>query len=102
MNIEKIVKRVKMGDNEAFEELYQILSKPALRTAYAILKDQYHSMDAVEETFLKVYSNIDKFNNSKLFKPWFYKILTNECYRIYNKNNCKKHKKTDKYHYAIQ
>ena len=29
-----------------------------------------------------VYRNISKFDTSKNFKPWFYKILINECRRI--------------------
>lgn len=42
--------------------------------------------DIVQETFVRVYLNLPKFNREKPFKPWFYKILINECNRIMSKS----------------
>ena len=38
--------------------------------------------DAVQETFIRVYFNIDKFQIGRPFEPWLYRILVNECNRI--------------------
>lgn len=83
-----LIRKIQKGQQdakEAFEDLYNQYSKSALRVAYGILKEYHSAMDAVEETFIRVYYNINKFNASRSFNAWFYKILTNECYRIIGK-----------------
>jgi RNA polymerase sigma factor, sigma-70 family len=46
-----------------------------------------NAADAVQETFIRVYNNIGSFDDRKPFKPWFYRILLNECSRILRKNS---------------
>lgn len=78
----KIIKRIKKGDDEAFTILYNQYANYALRVGLAITRNKANSADAVQETFIRVFRNIDKFDIEKPFKPWFYKILINECRRI--------------------
>src|SRR5699024_3875348 len=59
----------------------------ALRTAYIITQSNNHAADIVQETFIKVYRNIDRYDVSKPFKPWFYTILLNESRRYMKKQN---------------
>lgn len=77
-----IIERIKEGDQEAFAVLYHQYADYALRVGFAVTKDRANGADAVQETFIRVYRNIHKFNENKPFKPWFYKILINECRRI--------------------
>lgn len=78
----KIIKRIKAGDWDAFSLLYNQYADYALRVGMAVTRSRANSADAVQETFIRVYRNIDKFDIDKPFKPWFYKILINECRRI--------------------
>lgn len=78
----KIIKRIKAGDWDAFSLLYNQYADYALRVGMAVTRSKANSADAVQETFIRVYRNIDKFDIDKPFKPWFYKILINECRRI--------------------
>ena len=78
----KIIKRIKDGDDEAFAILYNQYADYALRVGLAVTRNKANSADAVQETFIRVFRNIDKFDIKKPFKPWFYKILINECRRI--------------------
>lgn len=71
---------------EGFELLYKSYSPGAVRTAIMILGNEHLAADAVQETFIRVYINLDKFDTTKPFKPWFYQILINECKRIAGKN----------------
>ena len=77
-----IILKVKEGDRKAFEELYNRYYSYALRTATAITKSTQEAADAVQETFIRVYRNIYSFNTNRPFKPWFYRILVNECNRV--------------------
>ena len=82
---ESLISKVKSGDKKAFEELYNIYAEQALRTAMAITKNKASAADAVQEAFIRVYNNINSFDESKPFSPWFYKILVNECNRLLSK-----------------
>ncbi len=53
----------------------------SLRTAYAITKNNSDASDIVQETFIKVYRNINSYDTTKPFRAWFYQILVNESRR---------------------
>ena len=77
-----LLRRIKNKDKKAFEELYNQYAGYATRVAIAITREHELANDAVQETFIRVYFNMDKFKIGRPFKPWFYRILVNECNRI--------------------
>ncbi len=76
MNESEIIKQIKSGNEKAFDELFNSYKNIALRTAYLITGNLCTAEDAVQETFIQCYFNINSLKNSQSFKPWFYKILT--------------------------
>ncbi|WP_163195793.1 RNA polymerase sigma factor [Clostridium thermarum] len=83
----ELIIKIKSRDRASFEELYNIYAEQALRVAMAVTKDKTSAADAVQEAFIRVYKNIDSFDESKDFKPWFYRILINECSRLLSRNS---------------
>ncbi|MBE0448901.1 MAG: RNA polymerase sigma factor [Actinobacteria bacterium] len=79
---EALMRRIREGDEAAFTELYGHYADHALRIAMAVTKDKDSAADAVQEAFVRVYHHVDSFDLDKPFKPWFYRILINECNRI--------------------
>lgn len=77
-----LLQRVRNKDKEAFEELYKQYAEYAMRVATVVTKSSASASDAVQETFIRVYYNLDKFKPGRPFEPWFYRILINECNRI--------------------
>lgn len=67
--------------SQAFAALYERLAEPALRFAAAVMGNDSLAADAVQEAFLRVHRNLDRFDERKPFDPWFYRILLNECRR---------------------
>ena len=55
---------------------------PLLRKSLKVLHSKEDAEDAVQETFLKIYKNADKFveRENASFSSWAYKILLNACY----------------------
>lgn len=49
------------------------------KVAKAILNNNEDIADAIQETILSCYKNIDKLNNTKYFKTWMTRILINKC-----------------------
>lgn len=78
----KILKLVVTGDKEAFRLLYDEVAGKALGVAIGITRDKGLAKDAVQETFIKVYRYMERFDANRAFEPWFYQILVNECNRI--------------------
>ncbi|MGJ9458314.1 RNA polymerase sigma factor [Oceanobacillus sp. CF4.6] len=83
----RLIKKIKKGNQQAFKKLYDIYADYSLRTAYAITNNNSDASDIVQETFIKVYRNIDSFDIKKPFQPWFYQILVNESRRYMKKKS---------------
>jgi len=82
-----LLQRVKAKDKEAFRVLYDQYANYAMRVAIAVTKSSALASDAVQETFIRVYYNIDKFKSGHPFEPWLYRILINECNRLLKKGS---------------
>lgn len=79
------VEQVRSGDQFAFRQFYEAYANGAIRIASAITRNRELAKDAVQETFIRVFRQIDSYNPTLPFDPWFYRILTNECLRLINK-----------------
>lgn len=60
------------------EKLLERHWNPATRVAYAIVKDSNIAEDVVQEAFLRVLRDPARFDSRRPFRPWFYRIVTNE------------------------
>lgn len=52
--------------------------------AVSVLKNEADADDALQNTLITAYQHLDRLRFAEKFKPWVYKILANECYRIIN------------------
>ncbi len=78
----ELVTRCQSGDIEAFDHLYTKYSSSALKTAYLITGNRQFAEDVVQETFIKCFREMNRLKDPKAFKAWFYRILTNLCWRM--------------------
>lgn len=51
-------------------------------TALSILKNESDTEDAIQNAVMIAYKNLDALSSKDKFKPWIFRILKNECYRI--------------------
>ena len=75
---------VKGPDKE--EQLIQLIGKyekDLLRLCCMYLKDMSMAEDAVQETFLKAYKNLDAFHGDSSCKTWLIRIAVNVCNDMY-------------------
>ncbi len=87
---EDLVREVKKGNDEAFNELVLKYMKKAYYVAYRYMKKEEDAKDMVQEAFLKVFINIDKFDEKYNFSSWFFRILINCCINTLKKQNKRK------------
>jgi len=78
----------------AFKELVTLYKERLYWHIRNIVKSHDDTDDVLQNTFIKVYKNIDNFKgDSKLFS-WMYRIATNEAITLINKN-AKRHQITN-------
>jgi len=53
--------------------------------AIGMLKNNEDAEDALQNTLLNAYEHLDDLKFTEKFKPWIYRIMTNECYKILSK-----------------
>ena len=68
------------GTAPDFTRLVKQYQAAVLRVCYLYLCDRSQAEDAVQETFLKVYRNLDSFRGESSEKTWILKIAMRTCY----------------------
>lgn len=64
--------------NNAFKKLLQLYQKPLYFHIRNIVLNHDDTDDVLQNTFIKVFSNIDKFKGDSKLYSWLYRIATNE------------------------
>ncbi|WP_396154570.1 RNA polymerase sigma factor, partial [Flavobacterium sp.] len=64
--------------NEAFKELVQCYQKPLYYHIRNIVLNHDDADDVLQNTFIKVFSNIGNFKGESKLYSWMYRIATNE------------------------
>lgn len=75
------------GEEKALEVLIQNYLKPVYNFIYRYANDSMVTEDIVQETFIKVWKNIKKFDKDKKFKTWLFQIAKNTALDYLKKKN---------------
>ncbi|EGK09613.1 ECF family DNA-directed RNA polymerase sigma subunit SigW [Desmospora sp. 8437] len=67
------------GDENAFVQLIRPYEHPLYLLAYRKLKHPQEAEDIVQETLLRAYSHLNRFNRRNQFSTWIYRIASNLC-----------------------
>src|SRR3972149_2518426 len=86
---EEIVELVSKGNKELYAEIIQRYQTKLMRYAQYLIDDYAKASDAVQESFIKAYINLNGFHTKKKFSSWIYRIVHNEAL-----NTIDKHKKS--------
>jgi RNA polymerase sigma-70 factor (ECF subfamily) len=73
----ELVARAKAGDDDAFRGLVELYGRKAFRLAYRLTGNEEDAEDVVQESFLKAYKSLPRFEGKSEFGSWLYRIVTN-------------------------
>jgi RNA polymerase sigma factor (sigma-70 family) len=76
---DELIRKCRAGDPRFYEPLVRAFEPEALRVALGVLRDPDAAADAVQEAFLKAYRALDGFELGRDFRPWFLRIVRNQC-----------------------
>lgn len=80
MNDERIVKTFVLRQaNPCFEILYKRYARKVFAKCISMLKEEAKANDATQDIFMKIFTNLSKFNYKSKFSTWVYSITYNYC-----------------------
>jgi len=85
-----LIVKCQKGDYEAFEILIDKYNERAYAVAFGVMGNHHDASDMTQESFIKVYKNIGKFNFRSSFNTWLYRIVKNTCIDELRKKKRKK------------
>lgn len=77
-----LVRKARQGDKEAFVSLVEGQKQSMYKVALGILKNDADAADAMQNTVLSCYENLQSLREPRYFQTWMTKILINHCNRI--------------------
>jgi RNA polymerase sigma-70 factor, ECF subfamily len=74
-----LLERAKTGDLDAFNDLMRLHEKQVLGTALRLLGNLEDAQDAAQETFLRLYKNLNRLPDIQEIKNWLHRVTVNLC-----------------------
>src|SRR5437763_15682586 len=71
------VAKARSGDTEAFRALVDLHSRALFRLAFRMTGNESDAEDVVQESFMRAYRQLGKFDERATFGTWLYRIATN-------------------------
>lgn len=83
---EQIVEIIRTKDKELYRELIIRYQEKLIRYATYLVQDKVKAEDAVQESFIKGFINLNGFDIKMKFSSWIYRIVHNQVINSINKN----------------
>ncbi len=73
------VLQAQQGNDDAFTQLVETYQKPVFNLCYRMLGEPEAAEDAAQETFLRAYQSLHRYDNSRPFGTWILSIAAHYC-----------------------
>jgi RNA polymerase sigma-70 factor, ECF subfamily len=88
--IASFLERIQGGDREAFMTVIRLYQQKVFVMAYSILRDREDALDAVQETFLRLYQKAGLYRPGNSFQGWLLQMAKNISIDSYRKHQRKR------------
>ena len=75
----RLIKSFMKNNIKSFDKIVLKYQDMVFNLCFQIVRDYDDAGDCAQETFIKVYKNIDKFRFESNFSTWLYRIAVNTC-----------------------
>src|ERR687891_1693724 len=72
-----VLARARQGDGEAFRALVEQHSRRAFQLAFRMTRNEQDAEDVVQESFLRAYRQLGRFEARANFATWLHRIVAN-------------------------
>ena len=74
--VDDIIRKCREGDSTAFGLLVRTHQVYAFALAFRMLSDEDEARDVVQESFIRVWKNLERYDPSQKFTTWLYAIVS--------------------------
>lgn len=86
MNLEKLIQGCIRQKSKAQEELYNLYKNSLFALCLKYCHNEAEAEDNLHNSFIEIFTNINKFNNSGSFEGWMKRITINKAISSYKKS----------------
>lgn len=83
----KLVQKAQKGDVKAFEKIVEDYQGVVYSVAYRYAENTQDAADMAQEVFIKMFKNINSFQEKSKLSTWIYRVATNMCIDIVKKES---------------
>ncbi|MCC6649686.1 MAG: sigma-70 family RNA polymerase sigma factor [Candidatus Eisenbacteria bacterium] len=80
---DELITRSQRGDQRAFAEIVRRYQRSVYRVAYALTRNASDADDLAQETFLRAWGAIGRFELGSPLYPWLARICTNQAFSLF-------------------
>ena len=81
------IQQVLAGDKQAYAHIINKYKNQLYATILRMTKHPQDAQDLVQDAFIKVYRNLDKYDASGSFSSWLYRVAINHCMDEFRKKS---------------
>jgi RNA polymerase sigma-70 factor (ECF subfamily) len=71
--------RAKKGDRTAFGQIVEKYQRPVYNICFHMLKNAAEAEDAAQEVFLRTYTKLDTYDDTRQFSTWLFSVASHHC-----------------------
>lgn len=83
------IREVLAGDKQAYAKIINKYKNQLYATILRMTKNPQDAQDLVQDAFIKVYHQLEKFNGQGTFASWLYRVSINHCMDVFRKKQYK-------------
>lgn len=83
------VSQVLSGDKQAYAHIIHKYKNPLYATILRMTRNPQDAQDLVQEAFIKIYHQLDKYEQKGSFSSWLYRVAINHCMDEFRKKSYK-------------
>lgn len=79
LTMTRLIAKAQAGDRQAFDRMMIEHQNRVVSLAWRLLGNREDALDAAQESFLRVYRHLHKYDPAHEFSAWLYRIVVNVC-----------------------
>ncbi len=76
-DLQELIEGLQRGDRQAYKTLVRMYQQRAFRVSFRILCHEEEALEAVQESFIRIWNKITTYRSELRFEAWIFRIFAN-------------------------